>query len=79
MARQSDLENLYKRISLEFLSSFPGHVYLRFEPFSKAPAIMVQVLPGDIVAISQLADPGIVSVEEVDDLPADDDFQPGDS
>lgn len=62
--------SFYKRISLEFFTpdeSFPGQVYLRFEPFGdKRPAIMVQVLPGDIVAISQLAEPGIVSVEEVD-------------
>jgi hypothetical protein len=53
----AEKNNLYKRISLEFLNSFPGQVYLRFEPFSKVPAFMVQVLPADIVAISRLAEP----------------------
>lgn len=83
--------NLYKRISLEFVSSFPGQVYLRFEPFGKVPAIMIQVLPADIVAITKLGEPYIPNsastpVRKTElataieaDWPADDDFQPGDS
>lgn len=78
--------NLYKRISLEFLNSYPGQVYLRFEPVDNGPAIMVQVLPADIVAISLLAEPYTsgprkgkrATIIEVDE-PADDDFQAGDS
>lgn len=81
----SEKENLYKRISLEFMSQFPGQVYLRFEPFGKVPAIMIQVLPADIVAICQLGYPytseprkgeRATSVEDVD-LP-DDYFRSGD-
>lgn len=79
--------NLYKRISLEFINTFPGQVYLRFEPFSKQPAIMIQVLPGDIVFISELAEPyktgprkgERVTAVEADETVYDDDFQPGDS
>lgn len=70
--------NLYKRIELEFLGQFPGQVYLRLEPFSKSPAIMIQVLPGDIVAISQLANP-VPSGGRVTAVEADDDFRQGDS
>jgi hypothetical protein len=78
----SEQTTLYRRISLEFLHQYPGHVFLRLEPHSKAPAIMFQVLPGDIVAISQLADLGPdgkrITAVEADEL-ADDDFRPGDS
>lgn len=65
--------SLYKRISLEMMHQYPGQVYLRLEPISHAPVIMIQVMPGDIAAISLLGDPK----EELAD--ADDDFQPGDS
>lgn len=56
--------NLYRHISLEFMNSFPGQVYLRFEPFSKAPAIMIQVMPGDMVDISRLAGPYETTVKD---------------
>lgn len=82
----AEKNNLYKRISLEFLSSFPGQVYLRFEPVDNGPAVMLRVLPADIVAISMLAEPYESgprkgerrTVVELDKL-ADDDFQAGDS
>jgi hypothetical protein len=54
--------HFYRRVSLELSHSWPGEVYLRLEPFD-GPAIMVRVMPGDIVAISQLAESGKVSVE----------------
>jgi len=59
-----DRENcLYGRISLEFSNSWPGQVYLRFEPFGNEAAIMIRVMPGDIVSISNLADPYITDDE----------------
>jgi len=48
---------LYKRISLEYSSTWPGQVYLRFEPFGSEAAHMIRVMPGDIVSISNLAGP----------------------
>jgi len=59
-----DRENcLYGRISLEYSSRWSGQVYLRFEPFGSEAAIMIRVMPGDIVSISSLADPYITDDE----------------
>jgi hypothetical protein len=63
--------HFYKRISLELSSTWPGEVYLRFEPFDHGPAIMVRVKPGDIVSISQLTESGntsFVTVPTEDDI-----------
>lgn len=62
-----DRENYaYKRISLEMSNTWPGQVYLRFEPYDNGPSVMIRVLPGDIVSISTLGDP-YVTDEEVRD------------
>lgn len=64
---EGDKENCaYERISLQYSHTWPGEVYLRFEPFGKGPATMIRVLPGDIVSISRLGDP-YVPDEEVRD------------
>lgn len=47
--------SLYDRISLELSHTWPGQIYLRFEPHANGgPAIMIQVKPGDIAAIARL-------------------------
>jgi hypothetical protein len=58
-------------VSLELSHTWPGEVYLRFEPFD-GPAFMVRVMPGDIVAISNLAKDGateVVTPIQVEPLP----------
>jgi hypothetical protein len=71
-AWRRDPVHLYRRVSLELASSWPGEVYLRFEPFDDGPAVMVRVMPGDIVSISLLADGGnteVVTPIQVEPLP----------
>jgi len=53
MARQNTY--LYRKISLELLHQYPGHVFLRLEPWT-GPASMIEVGPGDIVNIGRLGD-----------------------
>jgi hypothetical protein len=53
----------YKRISLEYSNTWPGQVYLRFEPWDDGPQAMIRVMPGDIVSISQLANPYVADEE----------------
>ena len=55
--------NLYKRVSLVMHDTDPGDVYLRLEPFNHGPVTLVQVKPGDIVAISELG-PGNTVIEQ---------------
>jgi hypothetical protein len=46
---------LYRKISLELLHQYPGHVFLRLESWA-GPASLIEVAPGDLVNISKLAD-----------------------
>lgn len=55
---------LYRQISLQLISAFPGKVYLRLETWA-GPATMIEVLPGDIVNISKLGDREAGSGERV--------------
>lgn len=90
-----DGDHFYKRISIELSHSWPGEVYLRFEPFM-GPAIMVRVLPGDIISLSDIVPLRLDTEQRISRIararhpdmirdrleemePADDDFQPGDS
>jgi hypothetical protein len=45
--------HIYKRISLELLSQYPGVMFLRLEPVS-GPVIMIEVKPDDLNSIGRL-------------------------
>ena len=61
---EGDRDNcLYAKIGLVYSQTWPGQVYLRFEPFGSEASQMIRVMPGDIISISNLAGPYITDEE----------------
>ena len=52
-ARLAGADRHYRRISLEFSSTWPGKALLRFEPHSGG-AVMVEMAPGDVDVLGSL-------------------------